>query len=232
VLYSGSPEGLRAVEASKTAHYLFGEQALPARRRRVPVNWLKLQAVTLNNLHQLSVDFPIGAFTASRVCQVPANHPSSARRSSSWWPRRWGMSHRRPRRARKSALTSKRRFPGSPPATLRREWNSSSAWSTSIRNRSAARHAPTWQPIRGCSTMCAGCLQRHRQRSRRYDAGRFSFNIPKGRCATCEGEGFVSVELLFMPSVYAPCPTCHGARYNDDTLKSPTAARTSRPYWA
>jgi excinuclease ABC subunit A len=56
-------------------------------------------------------------------------------------------------------------------------------------------------------------------KTRRHDAGRFSFNIPKGRCATCEGEGFVSVELLFMPSVYAPCPTCHGARYNEDTLK-------------
>jgi excinuclease ABC subunit A len=56
-------------------------------------------------------------------------------------------------------------------------------------------------------------------KSRRLDAGRFSFNMQKGRCETCEGEGFVSVELLFMPSVYAPCPTCHGARYNDDTLK-------------
>ena len=43
--------------------------------------------------------------------------------------------------------------------------------------------------------------------------------MAKGRCETCEGEGFVSVELLFMPSVYAPCPTCHGARYNDATLK-------------
>jgi excinuclease ABC subunit A len=43
--------------------------------------------------------------------------------------------------------------------------------------------------------------------------------MPKGRCPTCEGEGFVSVELLFMPSIYAPCPTCHGARYNDETLK-------------
>jgi excinuclease ABC subunit A len=56
-------------------------------------------------------------------------------------------------------------------------------------------------------------------RAHRYDAGRFSFNVPKGRCPTCEGEGFVSVELLFMPSVYAPCPTCHGDRYNKETLK-------------
>ena len=56
-------------------------------------------------------------------------------------------------------------------------------------------------------------------RRRRYDPGRFSFNVPKGRCETCEGEGFVSVELLFMPSVYAPCPDCHGARYNPQTLE-------------
>ncbi len=54
---------------------------------------------------------------------------------------------------------------------------------------------------------------------RHYDAGRFSFNVIKGRCETCAGEGFVMVELLFLPSVYAPCPTCHGARYNAKTLE-------------
>jgi excinuclease ABC subunit A len=56
-------------------------------------------------------------------------------------------------------------------------------------------------------------------KARHYDAGRFSFNVVKGRCPHCEGEGFVMVELLFLPSVYAPCPTCHGTRYNSKTLE-------------
>jgi excinuclease ABC subunit A len=56
-------------------------------------------------------------------------------------------------------------------------------------------------------------------KSRKYDAGRFSFNVAKGRCPHCQGEGFVMVELLFLPSVYSPCPTCEGARYNPQTLE-------------
>ncbi|MFI0924933.1 ATP-binding cassette domain-containing protein [Streptomyces sp. NPDC021012] len=56
-------------------------------------------------------------------------------------------------------------------------------------------------------------------RARGYKAGRFSFNVPGGRCETCQGEGFVSVELLFLPSTYAPCPDCRGARYNPETLQ-------------
>ncbi|MFJ8934487.1 ATP-binding cassette domain-containing protein [Streptomyces sp. NPDC102365] len=54
---------------------------------------------------------------------------------------------------------------------------------------------------------------------RGYGVGRFSFNVPGGRCETCQGEGFVSVELLFLPSTYAPCPDCGGARYNPETLE-------------
>lgn len=56
-------------------------------------------------------------------------------------------------------------------------------------------------------------------RERRFGVGRFSFNVAGGRCETCQGEGFVSVELLFLPSTYAPCPDCGGARYNPGTLE-------------
>ncbi|MGW7269166.1 ATP-binding cassette domain-containing protein [Streptomyces sp. NPDC054864] len=56
-------------------------------------------------------------------------------------------------------------------------------------------------------------------RTRGYGVGRFSFNVAGGRCETCQGEGFVSVELLFLPSTYAPCPDCGGARYNPETLE-------------
>jgi excinuclease ABC subunit A len=52
-----------------------------------------------------------------------------------------------------------------------------------------------------------------------FGAGRFSFNVAGGRCETCLGEGFVAVELLFLPGSYGPCPECQGSRYNPETLE-------------
>lgn len=56
-------------------------------------------------------------------------------------------------------------------------------------------------------------------RARRYTASRFSFNMRGGRCETCQGEGYILVELLFLPENYSPCPDCQGRRYNPETLQ-------------
>ena len=54
---------------------------------------------------------------------------------------------------------------------------------------------------------------------RGYGPGRFSFNISGGRCDNCSGEGFLKIEMQFMPDVYLPCDVCHGKRYNSETLQ-------------
>ena len=56
-------------------------------------------------------------------------------------------------------------------------------------------------------------------RERGYDVGRFSFNVRGGRCEACQGDGFIRVEMNFLPDMYVPCEVCHGKRYNRETLE-------------
>jgi excinuclease ABC subunit A len=218
VLYSGAPEGLKQVERSQTRRYLF-DQARPAPRPpREPAGWLRLAGVTRNNLHKLDVDFPLGVLTcvtgvsgsgkSSLVSQVLVDLVTAA----------LGQAAPQAEAEEGDSLEQEAAVPSEGRILAGLE---------GIRRLVRVDQKPIGRTPRSNLATYTGLFDQVRKlfaatktaRSRRYDAGRFSFNVAKGRCEHCAGEGFVMVELLFLPSVYAPCPTCGGARYNAKTLE-------------
>jgi excinuclease ABC subunit A len=218
ILYSGPLEGLRRVDVSRTRHHLFGEAVLPERTPRVPAGWLRLEDVTRNNLQDLDVDFPLGAFTtitgvsgsgkSSLVSQVLVELVASE------------LGHDIAAEGEEEVDELER----SAVVTLGGRIVSGM---DAIKRLVMVDQKPIGRTPRSNLATYTGLFDHVRRlfaatkaaRARRYDAGRFSFNVAKGRCETCQGEGFVMVELLFLPSVYAPCPTCHGSRFNAKTLE-------------
>jgi excinuclease ABC subunit A len=217
VLYSGPPEGLAKVKESQTRRHLFGEQQLPERTPRPARDWLRLEGVTRNNLHDLDVAFPLGVFTtvtgvsgsgkSSLVSQVLVELVGEA------------LGHQVSVDDEEGEELER--------TTVKTLGGEITAGMEHIKRLVRVDQKPIGRTPRSNLATYTGLFDHVRKlfaatkaaRARRYDAGRFSFNVAKGRCETCEGEGFVMVELLFLPSVYAPCPTCHGARYNAKTLE-------------
>ena len=217
VLYSGPPAGLEHVEASQTRRHLFGNYVLPARTPRTPAAWLELEDVTRNNLESLDVRLPIGVFTT--VTGVSGSGKSSLVSQALVELVAAQLGHELPVEAEEGEELER-----SAPATLD---GCITAGMEHIKRLVRVDQKPIGRTPRSNLATYTGLFDHVRKlfaatkaaRARHYDAGRFSFNVSKGRCETCDGEGFVMVELLFLPSVYAPCPTCHGARYNSKTLE-------------
>ena len=217
VLYSGPPDGLREVEASQTRRHLFPDRPPRPRGPRKPGGWLRLAGVARNNLRQLDADFPLGLFTS--VTGVSGSGKSSLVSQALVELVAESLGHQLP--ADEEEGTELERTAEAPLD------GRISAGMDGIRRLVRVDQKPIGRTPRSNLATYTGLFDPIRKlfaatgeaRARRYDAGRFSFNVAKGRCEKCEGEGFVMVELLFLPSVYAPCPACHGARYNDETLE-------------
>ncbi|MDX3935725.1 excinuclease ABC subunit UvrA [Stenotrophomonas sp.] len=216
VLYSGPPEGLRAIKASVTAPYLFEDDHGPRRTPRAPSGWLGLQGIHRNNLHGVDARFPLGAFTA--VTGVSGSGKSSLVSQALVELVGEHLGQEPVIEDNDSELPQPTRI-----ERTRGRLNGAKA----VKRLVNVDQKPIGRTPRSNLATYTGLFDHVRKlfagtraaKARRYSVGRFSFNVTAGRCETCEGEGFVHVELLFMPSVYAPCPTCHGQRYNAKTLE-------------
>ncbi len=223
VLYSGPIAGLEEVAESPTSAHLFGRAERFQHDPRTPAGWIHLGGVSRHNLQDVSVDLPLGTLTAvtgvsgsgksSLVVQVLAE---VVRRHLGQAPVDAGDEEEDPDAATGdldvrvvSGIDSFDRLVVVDQRPIGRTPRSNLATYTGLFDAVRKVYAATPEA-----------------RERGYNAGRFSFNVAAGRCETCQGEGFVSVELVFLPSTYAPCPTCHGARYNAETLEVTHRDRT------
>lgn len=216
ILYSGPLDGLSKVEKSRTREHLFGSRAPPWRRERSPQGWLRLRGVTRNNLRNLDVDLPLGVLAS--VTGVSGSGKSSlvSQFLIDALARHFGH----------AAPTDEPEQDALEFVPVRDARGQITEGLEYLKRLVVVDQKPIGRTPRSNLATYTGLFDNVRKlfaatkdaRRHRYDAGRFSFNLPKGRCPTCQGEGFVCIELLFLPSVYAPCPDCHGARYNGETL--------------
>lgn len=219
IVYSGPVEGLRQVTESTTAQYLFTDKETAHKKPlRKPNAWLKLADIERNNIQGLSIAFPLGVMTC--VTGVSGSGKSSLVSQALVELVNEALGKEVVTQAATDeadlleqefeTVTKGQIIAGMDKVSRLIDINQKAIGRTPRSN--LATYTGLFDDVRKLFAATAEA------KACGYDAGRFSFNTPKGRCPNCEGLGFVSVELLFLPSVYAPCQVCHGQRYDNDTL--------------
>ena len=205
VIAHGKPADIAANEKSITGQYLTGtrEIAVPTERRKGNRKKIKVVKASGNNLHDVTVDFPLGKFvcvtgvsgggkstlTIETLFKTASMQLNGARQTPAPCETIKGLEH-----LDKVIDIAQRpigRTPRSNPAT----------------------YTGAFTPIRD---WFAGLPE---AKARGYKPGRFSFNVKGGRCEACQGDGVIKIEMHFLPDVYVTCETCNGARYNRETLE-------------
>jgi excinuclease ABC subunit A len=206
VVVSGSYEELIASTESITGAYLSGRRAIeiPKNRRVIdPKRQLVIKGAKENNLKDVEVSIPLGAFVA--VTGVSGSGKSTLVNDILY-------------STLANKLNGARIVPGRHKTI------------TGIDQLDKVVHvdqSPIGRTPRSNPATYTGVFDKIRflfsetteAKIRGYQQGRFSFNVKGGRCENCTGDGTITIEMNFLPDVYVPCEICHGARYNRETLE-------------
>jgi excinuclease ABC subunit A len=205
IVARGTPEEIAADPASLTGQYLSGAREVPVPEARRKGNGKAVTVVkaTGNNLHEVTVKFPLGKFVC--VTGVSGGGKSTLTIETLF-------------KAASMALNGARQTPA-PCETIKGLEHLDKVIDIDQRpigrtpRSNPATYTGAFTPIRD---WFAGLPE---SKARGYKPGRFSFNVKGGRCEACQGDGLIKIEMHFLPDVYVTCETCKGKRYNRETLE-------------
>jgi len=204
VVFQGTPYELSLHEESITGKYISGREEIKIpHTRRKPKGFIRIKGARTNNLKNLDVDIPLGVFTV--ITGVSGSGKSSLV-VDTLYPL-----------LKQKLYRSKDRVGDVDGIEGYEAIDSVIDIDQSPIGRTPRSNPATYTGVFTYIRELFAKLPESRIRG--YKEGRFSFNVKGGRCETCAGEGYVKIEMQFLPDVYIVCDACKGKRYNRDTLE-------------
>ena len=190
---------------SLTGQYLARRRGVANGSRRRPPNhgWIRVAGARGNNLKGITVEFPLGVLCL--VTGVSGSGKSTLVQDTLY-----------------PALCRRLRKDAPKPLPLDDVFGDGQIDDVIMVDQSPIGRSPRSNPVtylKAFDEIRAVFAETVEARTRNYTAGHFSFNVDGGRCSTCQGDGYLQVDMQFLADVYMKCPQCHGTRYRDDILE-------------